>query len=111
LSQVAASYEQTYLTALEEVEDAFVAHATARERRDQLTQAAEAAARAEHLAQEFYKRGVTDFLAVLDSERGKLTADDNRVKAETAISVSMVSLYRAFGGGWVTEDETIVKAQ
>ncbi|HVS26565.1 MAG TPA: TolC family protein [Burkholderiales bacterium] len=111
LSQVAASYEKTYLTALEDVEDAFVAHTTARGRRDELTQAAEAAARAEHLAQEFYKRGVTDFLAVLDSERRKLTAEDDRVKAETAVSVSMVSLYRAFGGGWVTEDETIVKTQ
>ena len=111
LSQVAASYEKTYLTALEEVEDAFVAHTTTRERRDELTQAAEAAARAEHLAQEFYKRGVTDFLAVLDSERVKLTAEDERVKAETAVSVSMVSLYRAFGGGWATGDETIAKAQ
>lgn len=111
LSQVAGSYEKTYLTALEEVEDAFVAHTTARERRDELTQAADAAARAEHLAQEFYKRGVTDFLAVLDSERVKLTAEDDRAKAETAVSVSMVSMYRAFGGGWITEDATIVKAR
>ena len=111
LSHVAASYEKTYLTALEEVENAFVAHTTARERRDELTQAAEAAARAEHLAQEFYKRGVTDFLAVLDAERVKLTAEDDRVKAETAVSVSMVSLYRAFGGGWATENETITTVQ
>jgi NodT family efflux transporter outer membrane factor (OMF) lipoprotein len=111
LSQVAWSYEKTYLAALEEVEDAFVAHTTARERRDELTQAAEAAARAEHLAQEFYKRGVTDFLAVLDSERGKLTAEDDRTKAETAVSVSMVSLYRAFGGGWAEEGATRKEAQ
>ncbi|HYA20036.1 MAG TPA: TolC family protein [Burkholderiales bacterium] len=109
LSQVAARYEKTYLTALEEVEDAFVAHTTARERREELTQAAQEAARAEHLAEEFYKRGITDFLAVLDSERVKLTAEDERAKAETAVSVSMVSLYRAFGGGWTSADTAVAQ--
>lgn len=100
LSQVAANYEKTFLLALEEVENAFVAHTTARERKIELSEAAHAAARAERLAHEFYKRGVTDFLSVLDAQRAKLAAEDEQAKAETMVTVSMVSLYRAFGGGW-----------
>lgn len=111
LSQVAAIYEKTFLTALEEVENAFVAHTTALERRNELTQAATAAARAERLAHEFYERGAADFLALLDAQRAKLAAEDEQVKAETAVSVSMVSLYRAFGGGWMADDNTTASAQ
>lgn len=111
LSQVAASYEKSFLIALEEVENAFVAHMTALERRNELAQAAAAAARSERLAHEFYKRGAADFLAVLDAQRAKLAAEDEQVKAETAVSVSMVSLYRAFGGGWMPDDNTAASGQ
>ena len=100
LAQVAAIYEKTFLVALEDVENAFIAHATARDHRAQLQQAAEATARAHDLADAFYTRGVTDFLSVLDAQRAKLSAEDELTKAETAVTVSMVSLYRAFGGGW-----------
>jgi len=41
-------------------------------------------------------------LAVLDAQRSKLAVSDERAKAETAVSVAMVSLYRAFGGGWTS---------
>jgi outer membrane protein TolC len=37
---------------------------------------------------------------VLDAERSKLATADERVKAETAVRVALVSIYRAFGGGW-----------
>ena len=36
LAQVAANYEKAFLTALEEVENTFVAHTTARSRREEL---------------------------------------------------------------------------
>lgn len=100
LGQVAADYEKAFLTALEEVEDAFVAHASALARRDEMTKANAAARRAERLAAEFYQRGVTGFLDVLDTQRARLASDEELTRAETAVAVSMVSLYRAFGGGW-----------
>jgi outer membrane protein TolC len=40
---------------------------------------------------------------VLDAQRTKLSINDERVKAETAVRVSLVSLCRAFGGGWAVE--------
>jgi NodT family efflux transporter outer membrane factor (OMF) lipoprotein len=105
LAQAAANYEKAFLTALEEVENAFVAYTSARSRHEELGQANEAAQRAYRLADEFYRRGVTDFLSVLDAQRAKLSAADEQTKAETAVTVAMVSLYRAFGGGWDSNEQ------
>ncbi|MGH8564245.1 MAG: efflux transporter outer membrane subunit [Gammaproteobacteria bacterium] len=105
LAQVAASYEQAFLTALEEVENAYVAYTTARQRREDLRQAVDAARRAYRLADAFYRSGVTDFLSVLDTQRAKLSAEDEQAEAETAVTVAMVTLYRAFGGGWDSHEQ------
>jgi len=37
---------------------------------------------------------------VLDAQRTKLSSSDERTKAEIAVRIALVSLYRAFGGGW-----------
>ena len=100
LDQSALNYEKTFLLALEEVENAFVAHASSKERKKQLSDAEKAAEKAYRSTDTLYQRGVKDYLSLLDARRNKLTVGDERVKAETAMSVSMVSLYRAFGGGW-----------
>lgn len=109
LGQVAANYEKTFLLALEDVENAFVAHRSARDRFGQLTEAEGSAEKAYRLVDAMYQRGAGDYLAVLDAQRSKLAVSDERAKAETAVSVAMVSLYRAFGGGW-TIDSGIDKA-
>jgi len=100
LDQVAANYEKTFLLALEDVENAFVAHRSARDSFGQLTEAEASAEKAYRLVNALYRRGAGDYLAVLDAQRSKLAVSDERAKAETAVSVAMVSLYRAFGGGW-----------
>ncbi|MGH8606498.1 MAG: efflux transporter outer membrane subunit [Gammaproteobacteria bacterium] len=106
LAQVATNYEKVFLTALEEVENAYVAYTTTRQRREDLRQAVDAARRAHELADAFYRRGLTDFLAVLDTQRTRLASDDDLTTVETAVAVSMATLYRAFGGGW-SPTETI----
>lgn len=69
------------------------------------TTANKAAQRAYRLADEFYRRGVIDFLSVLDAQRAKLSAEDEQTKAETVVTVAMVSLYHAFGGSWDSNDQ------
>ncbi|MGH7960750.1 MAG: TolC family protein, partial [Candidatus Binatia bacterium] len=59
-AQAATLYDKTFLTALEEVENAFVAHTTARERKTELAEAKVAADRAYRTADAFYQRGLTD---------------------------------------------------
>ena len=44
--------------------------------------------------------------SVLDAERTRLATSDERTQAETAVRVSLVSIYRAFGGGW--SDKSLV---
>ncbi len=103
LDHVAANYEKTFLLALEDTENAYVAHTTALERRDQLVRAETAAERSHAHAQAFYQRGAADFLSVLDTQRTRLSTSDERTQAETAVRISLVSIYRAFGGGWSGE--------
>jgi len=100
LDQSALNYEKTFLLALEEVENAFEAHASSKERERQLSEAEKAAEKAYQSTEALYQRGVKDYLSLLDAQRNKLTVGDESLTAETAMSVSMVSLYRAFGGGW-----------
>ncbi|QJD28623.1 efflux transporter outer membrane subunit [Methylococcus geothermalis] len=107
LDQVAANYEKTFLLALEDVENAFVAHRTASERRSRLLQAEAAAEQARRSAEALYDRGAGDYLSVLDARGSKLSALDENVKARTATLVSLVSLYRAFGGGWAEEPVSV----
>ncbi|UVT18797.1 MAG: TolC family protein [Nitrospira sp.] len=106
LDHVAANYEKTFLLALEDTENAYVAHTAALERRDQLVLAETAAERSHTHAQAFYQRGAADFISVLDAQRTKLSTSDERTQAETAVRVSLVSIYRAFGGGW--SDQSMV---
>ncbi|MGZ8158249.1 MAG: efflux transporter outer membrane subunit [Methylobacter sp.] len=103
LDQVAANYEKTFLLALEDVENAFVAHAASEERCNRMAEAETAAEETYRLANALYQRGANDYLSVLDAQRSKLAVADERAKAETAVRVAIVSLYRAFGGGWTTE--------
>jgi NodT family efflux transporter outer membrane factor (OMF) lipoprotein len=107
LEQVAANYEKTFLLALEDVENAFVAHRSATDSLGRLTEAEASAEKAYRLVDALYQRGAANYLAVLDAQRGKLAASDERAKAETAASVAMVSLYRAFGGGWTANSSKI----
>lgn len=100
LDQAAANYEKAFLLALEEVENAFVAHTTSMERHRQLSEAEIAAEESYRQTDALYRHGAKDYLSVLDSRYHKLAIEDERAKAETAWHISMVSLYRAFGGGW-----------
>ncbi|MGZ0077964.1 efflux transporter outer membrane subunit [Methylomonas sp. ZR1] len=103
LEQVAANYEKTFLLALEDVENAFVAHRSANDSLGKLTEAEASAEKAYRLVDTLYSRGAGNYLAVLDAQRSKLSVSDERAKAETAVGVAMVSLYRAFGGGWIVD--------
>ena len=100
LEQVAGNYEKTFLTALEDVENAYVQHRSMTDRRDQLRRAEATAEQSRIEADALFRQGATDLLGVLDAQRTKLQISGQRVAAETEMAVAMVSLYRAFGGGW-----------
>jgi multidrug efflux system outer membrane protein len=95
-----ASFQKTVLTALAETETALDAYRQERARRQSLTVASEASARAADLASTRYRFGAENFLAVLDAEAKQLAAEDQQAQSEIAVAQDLVTIYRALGGGW-----------
>lgn len=104
LDQAALNYEKTFLLALEDVENAFVSYSSAKDRAYQLQEAEKSAGHAYRSIHLLYQSGVKDYLSLQDVQLNQLVLAGERIKSETAVSVSLVSLYRAFGGGWNTAE-------
>ncbi len=98
--QALVSYQNSVLTALEEVENALKAYAAGHERVEARSAAADSAHNAAQLASQLYRSGLADFQSVLDSERTRLSAEDNLATAEAGLRTSLISIYKALGGGW-----------
>ena len=95
---VAAQYEQAVLLALEDTENALTRYAKQQARLAIVAEQAQAARRAEALAQIRYREGSEDFLTLLDAQRTQLSADDALATAEAEVNVSVVTVYKALGG-------------
>ncbi|NLW81119.1 MAG: efflux transporter outer membrane subunit [Desulfovibrionales bacterium] len=103
--QALVAYEQVVLEALEEVENALVALARNRERVRALANAVEAERNAAEMARQRYSSGLIDFQSVLDTERSVLSVEDNLATARADGVLTLISLYKALGGGWSWQTE------
>ncbi|MEJ2515857.1 MAG: efflux transporter outer membrane subunit [Gammaproteobacteria bacterium] len=99
-----ATYEQVVLRALEETETALARYGRSRAAEQRLIVAAEASDRAAELARIRYRNGVDSFLTVLDAERRQLEAQDQLARAETDTARALVTVYKALGGGWGSDE-------
>ena len=104
-------YEQTMLVAMQDTESALSAYAREQVRRESLSQSVDADRQALELATQLYKSGLADFLRVLDSENSLYTAQDALVQSDQTVSLDLVQLYKALGGGWESESEKKVSLQ
>jgi outer membrane protein, multidrug efflux system len=95
-----ASYRQSILAALEDVENALLSLRAARERQEQFAIALEAAGNTAILARSQYQAGLTDFQTLLEAERSLLSARDGLANSRGDEAQALVQLYRALGGGW-----------
>lgn len=98
--QALLNYEKAVLISLEDVENALVACATEQVRVGKLIEAVNASRQAVALASELYSKGLADFLNVLDAERSLYKSEDDLVQSERTVSLNLVVLYKALGGGW-----------
>lgn len=98
--QALAAYEQTTLTAFEDVENSLVAYAKEQTRRDSLADSVTTSQKSLDLAIRLYRSGLTDFVNVLEAERALYEAQDALVQSERNISTDVVALYKSLGGGW-----------
>ena len=63
------------------------------------------AAEAFRISELQYREGVTDLLAVLQSQQSLFTGQDTLVQIKLARLQSNISLYRALGGGWTVDTD------
>ena len=96
----AASYDQTVLQALEDLENALVAYRQQQAQVKSLADQVAASRPAAELARIRYKEGTIDFLVLLDAERTLLASEDDLTTAETGVNTAVVAVYKALGGGW-----------
>ena len=92
------AYQNTVLTAQQDVEDNLIAFLKAQERADFLAKSAAAAKRSLDLAFFQYREGIRDFTAVLSAQQALLTEQDNLASTLGNLSTSLVGVYRALGG-------------
>ena len=105
LNQLAIEYEQAYLLAFQEVEDALIAIDTYYKefeiRKEQLALSQEAL----NLSWVRYNEGVTSFLEFINLQTSLFSAQLNASESYKLHLQSIVKLYLALGGGWNNENE------
>jgi outer membrane protein TolC len=101
--QASLTYEQIVLTSLEDVENALVAYANEQEHRRLLEEAVAANQKSVELANQLYAKGLGNYLNLLDAQRALYLSQDELVRSERAVTLNLVALYKALGGGWDTD--------
>lgn len=102
-----AAYQQTVLSAIEDVDSSLVDHNNQIERHKYLVESVSESENAMKLARMRYDYGVANFLDVLDAERTLLETQSELARSETELRTSLVAVYKALGGGWEYYEEDL----
>jgi outer membrane protein TolC len=100
--QALATYQIAVLTSLQEAENAIVAYAQEQNRHRALVEAVAESRQALDLAGILYKYGRVNFLDVLDARRSLYQSEDQLALSDQSVSLDLIALYKALGGGWET---------
>ncbi|TDU66111.1 multidrug efflux system outer membrane protein [Prosthecobacter fusiformis] len=95
-----ATYQQTVLLALEDVENSITDYGREQNRRNHLADAVQSSAKAASLARQRFDQGAAGFLEVLDAERVKLQAEVSLAESQTRTATNLIAVFKALGGGW-----------
>ena len=100
LDETINQFNNTVLTAVQEVENAMNAYKNSIKQivacREMVNQGKEAF----DLSLDLYKQGLSPFQNVLDAQRSLLTYENSLVKAKGYSLICLVQMYQALGGGW-----------
>ncbi len=94
------TYQNTVLSAQQDVEDNLAGFLRTQEQVAVLKESVAAAQSSLNLALIQYREGITDFTTVLTAQQALLSAEDSLASALGNISRYLVGVYRALGGGW-----------
>ena len=105
MRQAMLAYALAVERAYGEVRNAYAAYTQEYHRYQSLAGAVKAAADAVTISQDLYKNGLKDFNNVLDAQRSRLQLEEEYVISRGQITLDLIRLYRALGGGFATQDE------
>lgn len=94
------NFNQTMLSALQEIDDAIFTYNQSIHQLNADRQAMEQIRLTLQYAVDLYQRGLADYQSVLDSQRNVFDYEITLVNAESATLINLIQLYRAVGGGF-----------
>jgi multidrug efflux system outer membrane protein len=106
--QALYDYERSIISAFRDVEDSLIDRAKFEQVRAEQLRNIQALRRFRDLAALRYKEGATLYLEVANAEQLLLNAELTYVAAQSQLFQSYTNLYRAMGGGWVSDAEALV---
>jgi multidrug efflux system outer membrane protein len=98
--QTLLAYEQTVLTALQDVESELMAYTKDQQHRTALTDAVKSNQKAVDLSTKLYTAGDTEFLNLLTAQRNLYASEDALVQSNRTVDTDLIALFKALGGGW-----------
>jgi len=98
--ELVITYRKAIGQAFQDVSNALVGYHKNREYTGNQLLLAETLRDQSRLANVRYVGGVSSYLEVLDTERQRLTAEQQLAQAQRDVLTSLVQLYKALGGGW-----------
>jgi NodT family efflux transporter outer membrane factor (OMF) lipoprotein len=104
LQELLVDYQNSVLTAQQQVEDGLATFLQSRKEVDDLRRSVAAANAALGLAFLQYQLGTRDFTTVLTAEQNLYTAQTDLATAEGNVSSGLAAVYKALGGGWQIRD-------
>jgi len=98
--ELVAVWQNTVLVAQRDVDNAIIAYLRGLERVARLQRSVTAANRAVDLSLIQYRGGATDYTSVLTAQQQKVFEDRRLTESRGDVTLSVIALYKAFGGGW-----------
>jgi len=97
-----AAYQQSVLTAFQEISDALITRQKLAEENVYDGQAAVALAESVDLATQRYLNGKSSYYEVLQAQQELYPTQQQQVQTQVGELLAVVQLYKALGGGWQT---------
>ena len=98
--RLVATYRQTVITAFQQVEDNLAATRSLADVTKSRADAAEAATRAETIANNQYRSGLVDYSEVIVAQTTALSARQSQIQAVINQQTAAIALVQAIGGEW-----------
>jgi multidrug efflux system outer membrane protein len=105
--QMLSTYQKAIISAFQEVEDALVDRGKFAQTREMQVKNVAALQRFRDLAALRYREGATIYLEVANAEQSLFNAQLAYVATQSQLFQSYANLYKAMGGGWVTDAEKL----